>query len=59
MKSNWSGSLFFFPFFSILVLVLFKLFPITEQDTTSDIAYSDCNILYSVQHSDTAVGVMK
>ena len=45
MKSNWSGSLVFF--FS-LELVLFKLFPITEQDTTSDIAYSDCNIYCTV-----------
>ena len=46
-------------FFLTLELLLFKLFSITEQDTTSVIAYSDCDILYSVQHSDTAVGIMK
>ena len=36
-------------FFLSLELVLFKLFPITEQDTTGNIAYSDWNILHSVQ----------
>ena len=38
--------------------MLFRLFPIMEQDTTSDIEYSDSNILYSMQYSDTAVGIM-